>query len=228
MDFCKKYIAYCKQKCKPKLTDEATEEMAQVYVKLREEEQNGTLPITARCFETLIRLSAAHAKLRLSKIIEKKDVKEIYQILRYALKSSDMSELEDPDDEMEAEEKEEEMEVEEQANNDDDDDDMDEDDQPRRRRRRRQKNSQSQSSQSQRPAKRARGGFSRTQKKIVMKAITTYWKQNNTEMTMQQLRNFLDQGTVVISEAVCDAVINNLDEEGKIFFVKDENKILKM
>jgi len=223
MDFCKKYIAYCKQKCKPKLTDAATEEMAQVYVKLREEEQNGTLPITARAFETLIRLSAAHAKLRLSKVIEKKDVKEIYAILRYALKSSEISSFDD-DEDMEQEKNQNEMEVEEEV------EEEEEKEEPQRRRRRRQRDSQSQSSQSQSqgPAKRARGGFTRTQKKTVMKAITTYWRQDKTEMMMQQLRSALSKGNVKISDAVCDAVIDKLDEEGKIYFVKDENKILKM
>jgi len=43
--------------------------MAEKYAKLREQEKNGTIPITARCFETLIRLSTAHAKLRLSKFL---------------------------------------------------------------------------------------------------------------------------------------------------------------
>merc|ERR1719499_2306763 len=95
--FCKKYIAYCKQKCRPVLTNEASELMAEKYAQLRDVEANGTLPITARCFETMIRLSAAHAKLRLSKRIEKKDVESIMKILMFALKSSDTSPKEDED-----------------------------------------------------------------------------------------------------------------------------------
>merc|ERR1719457_174397 len=37
-DFCKKYIAYCKQKCRPVLTDEASELMAEKYAQLRDVE----------------------------------------------------------------------------------------------------------------------------------------------------------------------------------------------
>merc|ERR1719204_1831390 len=44
--------------------DEADEEIANKYGELREEERNQTLPITARCLESIIRLSTAHAKLR--------------------------------------------------------------------------------------------------------------------------------------------------------------------
>merc|ERR1711879_467758 len=105
-------IAYCKQKCRPVLTNEASELMAEKYAQLRDVEATGTLPITARCFETMIRLSSAHAKLRLSKRIEKKDVEAIMKVLIFALKSSDTSQTdenmaEDENEEMDAEEEEE-------------------------------------------------------------------------------------------------------------------------
>jgi DNA replication licensing factor MCM3 len=44
-----------------------------------------TSPITARTLETLIRLSTAHAKARLSKRVEQKDAEVAEQILRFAL-----------------------------------------------------------------------------------------------------------------------------------------------
>jgi DNA replication licensing factor MCM3 len=44
-----------------------------------------TSPITARTLETLIRLSTAHAKSRLSKRVEEKDAKIAEEILRFAL-----------------------------------------------------------------------------------------------------------------------------------------------
>merc|ERR1711879_612514 len=111
-DFCKKYIAYCKSKIKPVLTDDAVEMIGQKYAQLRDSERNATLPITARCLETMIRLSSAHAKLRLSKKIEKKDVEAIMKVLIFALKSSDTSQTdenmaEDENEEMDAEEEEE-------------------------------------------------------------------------------------------------------------------------
>eukprot|EP00486_Rosalina_sp_Unknown_P001650 CAMPEP_0201566580 /NCGR_PEP_ID=MMETSP0190_2-20130828/6432_1 /ASSEMBLY_ACC=CAM_ASM_000263 /TAXON_ID=37353 /ORGANISM="Rosalina sp." /LENGTH=337 /DNA_ID=CAMNT_0047985467 /DNA_START=1397 /DNA_END=2411 /DNA_ORIENTATION=- len=84
-EFVKKYIEFAKKQYKPILTDEACEEIANKYAELREEERNQTLPITARCLETIIRLSTAHAKLRLSKKIQQEDVDAALSILEFAL-----------------------------------------------------------------------------------------------------------------------------------------------
>merc|ERR1711997_1219939 len=84
-EFLKKYIDFAKKQYKPTLTDEACEEIANKYAELREEERNQTLPITARCLETIIRLSTAHAKLRLSKKIKIEDVNSAIEILNFAL-----------------------------------------------------------------------------------------------------------------------------------------------
>merc|ERR1712190_645698 len=84
-EFVKKYIDFAKKQYKPTLTDEACEEIANKYAELREEERNQTLPITARCLETIIRLSTAHAKLRLSKKIKIEDVNSAIEILNFAL-----------------------------------------------------------------------------------------------------------------------------------------------
>lgn len=43
-----------------------------------------TMPVTARSFETLIRLSTAHAKLRLSKIVEKVDAKSAVDLVYFS------------------------------------------------------------------------------------------------------------------------------------------------
>jgi len=102
--FCKKYIEYCKKKIRPQLTDEAVATIAENYARLRETEANGAMPITARCLETIIRLSSAHAKLRLSKKVQEKDVNAVLQILKYALKSSDTSADLNNDEEMAEEE----------------------------------------------------------------------------------------------------------------------------
>merc|ERR1712129_153217 len=63
----------------------ACEEIANKYAELREEERNQTLPITARCLETIIRLSTAHAKLRLSKKVTMVDVGQAVELLNFAL-----------------------------------------------------------------------------------------------------------------------------------------------
>ena len=43
------------------------------------------LPITIRSYETLIRLSSAHAKLRLSSVVEIVDCIEAFQLMVYSL-----------------------------------------------------------------------------------------------------------------------------------------------
>jgi DNA replication licensing factor MCM3 len=86
--FIKKYIQYAKRE-KPILTKGAADHIVGVYSALRNDELDAgtrrTSPITARTLETLIRLSTAHAKARLSKRVESKDAEIAEQILRFAL-----------------------------------------------------------------------------------------------------------------------------------------------
>ncbi|CAJ2670314.1 unnamed protein product [Trifolium pratense] len=65
--FLKKYIHYAKHRIQPDLTDEASDQIATTYAELRNAKTRGTLPITARTLETIICLSTAHAKLKLSR-----------------------------------------------------------------------------------------------------------------------------------------------------------------
>ncbi|RDI86238.1 hypothetical protein Vi05172_g3711 [Venturia inaequalis] len=87
--FIKKYIQYAKQRVKPVLTKGAADHIVSVYSALRNDELEGnqrrTSPMTARTLETLIRLSTAHAKARLSNRVEQKDAEIAEQILRFAL-----------------------------------------------------------------------------------------------------------------------------------------------
>ncbi|KAF2265984.1 MCM-domain-containing protein [Lojkania enalia] len=86
--FIKKYIQYAKRE-KPILTKGAADNIVAAYSALRNDELDSgtrrTSPITARTLETLIRLSTAHAKARLSKRVEQKDADVAEQILRFAL-----------------------------------------------------------------------------------------------------------------------------------------------
>ncbi|PVI08752.1 DNA replication licensing factor MCM3 [Periconia macrospinosa] len=86
--FIKKYIQYAKRE-KPILTKGAADHIVAAYSALRNDELDSgtrrTSPITARTLETLIRLSTAHAKARLSKRVEQKDADVAEQILRFAL-----------------------------------------------------------------------------------------------------------------------------------------------
>ena len=86
--FIKKFIQYAKRE-KPILTKGAADHIVAAYSALRNDELDAgtrrTSPITARTLETLIRLSTAHAKSRLSKRVEQKDAEVAEQILRFAL-----------------------------------------------------------------------------------------------------------------------------------------------
>jgi replicative DNA helicase Mcm len=74
----RKYVSYAKQKYDPVLTDEAVDEMRSFYVGLRNQPQaiegpNKPIPIGARQLEALVRLAEAHARIRLSKKVQKED-----------------------------------------------------------------------------------------------------------------------------------------------------------
>ncbi|CAL7952039.1 unnamed protein product [Xylocopa violacea] len=88
ISFMRKYIhiARC---MKPKLTEEASEVIAAEYSKLRSEESieshvARTQPVTARTLETLIRLSTAHAKARLSKNVTAEDAHAAIELIEFA------------------------------------------------------------------------------------------------------------------------------------------------
>jgi DNA replication licensing factor MCM3 len=87
--FIKKYIQYAKSRIKPQLTQSATDHIVATYSALRNDELEGnqrkTSPMTARTLETLIRLSTAHAKARLSNTVTARDAIAAESILRFAL-----------------------------------------------------------------------------------------------------------------------------------------------
>ena len=88
-DLLKKYIGYAKRNIIPKLTDEAIVEIKKYYLKMRAsgggEGGIKTIPISPRQLEALVRLSESHARLRLSKLVEKKDAKKAIELLEYSL-----------------------------------------------------------------------------------------------------------------------------------------------
>ncbi|VVB57005.1 Minichromosome maintenance protein MCM [uncultured archaeon] len=69
-----KYIAYARRSCNPLLSDEAAEKIKDYYVELRSKgQQTGTVPITARQIEGLVRMAEAAARIRLSDKVEAVD-----------------------------------------------------------------------------------------------------------------------------------------------------------
>jgi len=87
-DLFRKYIAYSKQKCEPKLTNEAVEEIKNFYVRLRNMQSLGdtrSIPISARQLQGLVRLAEAHAKTRLSQTVDKEDAQVAIRLTNYYL-----------------------------------------------------------------------------------------------------------------------------------------------
>ena len=85
-DFLRKYIHYAKSKINPILTKEATEYISTSWSKLREmsiedDNKRKVIPVTVRTLESLIRLSTAFAKARLSQKVEKKDAEQAFDLL---------------------------------------------------------------------------------------------------------------------------------------------------
>lgn len=87
-DFFKKYIYYI-SKLKPTLTKEAIEKIESIYVSMREksmkEGEKIGMPIGPRHLEGLVRLSEAHAKLRLSEKVELIDVDIAEDLFKHSL-----------------------------------------------------------------------------------------------------------------------------------------------
>ncbi|KAK1888934.1 DNA replication licensing factor MCM3 [Dissostichus eleginoides] len=87
-EFMRKYIHIAKA-VSPVLTEEAANHIAEEYARLRSQEQMGadiarTSPVTARTLETLIRLSTAHAKARMSKAVEMEDAEVAVELVQFA------------------------------------------------------------------------------------------------------------------------------------------------
>lgn len=88
MAFMKKYIHVAKS-IKPRLTKEAADKISKSYSTLRDQENVGnekakTMPVTARTLETMIRLATAHAKARMSKVIEEDDADAAIDMVSFA------------------------------------------------------------------------------------------------------------------------------------------------
>ncbi|KAJ7557099.1 hypothetical protein O6H91_05G111400 [Diphasiastrum complanatum] len=105
--FLKKYMHYAKSRHQPILTEEASEKIAVAYAEMRnsgsDNRTGGTLPITARTLETIIRLSAAHAKLKLQNQVTKADVDSALKVMNFAIYHKELTEMEEREQERERE-----------------------------------------------------------------------------------------------------------------------------
>ncbi|XP_073952684.1 DNA replication licensing factor Mcm3-like [Choristoneura fumiferana] len=86
--FMRKFLHIAKL-MKPKLTQEASDSIADEYARLRNQDMMDsdvarTQPVTARTLETLIRLATAHAKCRLSFEVTQDDALAAIELVQYA------------------------------------------------------------------------------------------------------------------------------------------------
>lgn len=80
MGILRDYIAYAKEHIHPRLTDDASQKLVLYYVEMRKMGSGrGQVSAYPRQLESLIRLSEAHAKMRLSMVVEVSDVEEAFR-----------------------------------------------------------------------------------------------------------------------------------------------------
>ncbi|XP_043511866.1 DNA replication licensing factor MCM4 [Frieseomelitta varia] len=89
MSIVRDYIVFAKEHVHPVLNEESQQRLIQAYVDMRRVGRGrGQITAYPRQLESLIRLSEAHAKVRLSSVVELQDVEEAWRLHREALKQS--------------------------------------------------------------------------------------------------------------------------------------------
>jgi len=81
-DLLKKYVMYARQKFHPKLHQMDQEKVAKMYSELRRESMaTGSIPITVRHIESMIRMAEAHAKMHLREFVSEDDVNMAMRVM---------------------------------------------------------------------------------------------------------------------------------------------------
>ena len=96
LDFLKRYIAYCRAKCSPRLNQAACEVLKSQYVQMREEihlqaqSSNTTppVPISVRQLEAVVRIAEALTKMRLAPEATVDDVNEALRLFKVSTLSA--------------------------------------------------------------------------------------------------------------------------------------------
>ncbi len=86
----RKYVAYSKQRVKPRLSDAAVKKLKDFYIKLRNtpiksESATRAIPISARQLGALVRMAEASAKIRLSPEVSEKDAEQAIELMKFYL-----------------------------------------------------------------------------------------------------------------------------------------------
>ena len=84
-EFLRKYIHYAKNRVQPVLSEEAMQAISGCYANMRARQTRKNLPVTARTLETMIRLSSAAAKSRLSNSVDEHDVDVAMELLNFVM-----------------------------------------------------------------------------------------------------------------------------------------------
>merc|ERR1711935_820967 len=81
-DLLRKYILYAREKTHPKLHDMDQEKVAKMYSELRRESMaTGSIPITVRHIESMIRIAESHAKMHLREFVSEDDVNMAMRVM---------------------------------------------------------------------------------------------------------------------------------------------------
>jgi len=84
----RKYIIYARKNINPKLSQEAQQEIMNFYLKMREASQEGSMAITPRQLEALIRLTEAHARMNLRNEANLEDAIEAINLMKYMMETT--------------------------------------------------------------------------------------------------------------------------------------------
>ncbi|KAJ2928801.1 hypothetical protein H1R20_g8207, partial [Candolleomyces eurysporus] len=92
LDKMKRYIAYCKAKCAPRLSAEAQEMLSSHFVSLRKQiqqverdnDERSSIPITVRQLEAIIRISESLAKMTLTPVVKVHHVEEAIRLFKFS------------------------------------------------------------------------------------------------------------------------------------------------
>ena len=81
-DLLKKYILYARERVRPKLHNMDQDKVAKMYSDLRKESMaTGSVPITVRHIESMIRIAEAHAKMHLREFVHEDDVNMAIRVM---------------------------------------------------------------------------------------------------------------------------------------------------
>ncbi|XP_030062648.1 DNA replication licensing factor MCM5 [Microcaecilia unicolor] len=95
----KKYIAYCRMKCGPRMSAAAAEKLKNRYILMRsgareherESERRSSIPITVRQLEAIVRISESLSKMKLQPFATETDVEEALRLFQVSTLDAAMS-----------------------------------------------------------------------------------------------------------------------------------------